>query len=367
MVDRATLCCCAGELAMIYFQYLLCMVAIVFAGIRLARYGDLIGEKTGIAKGFIGLTMLAGVTSLPELAIGISSVTVHQLPEIAVGDIMGSCLFNLAILAGLDFFSKGQRLVSRVQQSHMLPAACGIILLSLACASQLRPVPAIGWISAASIALFGIYMLSMKLAFKLGVDPVEAGEQEKESDDMPLRQAVLLYAVHAAIVLVAGVWMPAIAGEIAAQTGLHQGFVGTTFVALSTSLPEVVITYGAVRINSFDMAVGNVLGSNLFNMMVLAIDDFAFLRGPIFDLISQSHAITALGAILMTAIFIADLAVRSTNKRLPLSSGPIAMLIAFALTLLAAYTSPEEEAQARLDQISSRAESTVIKLERKLP
>jgi cation:H+ antiporter len=161
--------------------------------------------------------------------------------------------------------------------------------------------------------------------------------------------------------------MPAIAGEIAAQTGLHQGFVGTTFVALSTSLPEVVITYGAVRINSFDMAVGNVLGSNLFNMMVLAIDDFAFLRGPIFDLISQSHAITALGAILMTAIFIADLAVRSTNKRLPLSSGPIAMLIAFALTLLAAYTSPEEEAQARLDQISSRAESTVIKLERKLP
>jgi cation:H+ antiporter len=68
-----------------------------FAGVRLSYYGDIIAEKSGLSRGWVGLILLATATSQPELVTGLSSVTVARVPDIAVGDIMGSCVFNLLL------------------------------------------------------------------------------------------------------------------------------------------------------------------------------------------------------------------------------------------------------------------------------
>jgi len=91
------------EIAFIWASLFACLAVIGVAGVRLSRYGDIIAEKSGLSRGWVGLILLATVTSLPELVTGLSSVTIAQVPDIAVGDIMGSCVFNLLIIVVLDF------------------------------------------------------------------------------------------------------------------------------------------------------------------------------------------------------------------------------------------------------------------------
>jgi cation:H+ antiporter len=87
---------------MIWIQFLAAALVIVLAGMRLARYGDVLGEKTGLGRSWIGVVLLAATTSLPELFTGIGATALAALPDIAVGDVLGSCMFNLLILSFMD-------------------------------------------------------------------------------------------------------------------------------------------------------------------------------------------------------------------------------------------------------------------------
>jgi len=84
---------------LLWAGFIICTAAIVYSGIKLSKYGDVIAEKTGLGRAWIGLVLMASVTSLPELVTGISSVTFAGVPDIAVGDVLGSCVFNMLIIA----------------------------------------------------------------------------------------------------------------------------------------------------------------------------------------------------------------------------------------------------------------------------
>ena len=100
----------------IWLQFGICVAIITVAGSKLSNYGNLIAEKTGMGGTVVGLVLLATVTSLPELITGISAVTVTDLPDLAVGAILGSCVFNLAILVILDFLYRGESVYSKAHQ-----------------------------------------------------------------------------------------------------------------------------------------------------------------------------------------------------------------------------------------------------------
>ena len=91
-----------------WLELALCGTLIGVAGSMLARYGDIIAQLTGLTRTWIGLVLLATATSLPELFTGVSAVTVAAAPDIAVGDALGSCLFNLVLLVVLDASSRGE-------------------------------------------------------------------------------------------------------------------------------------------------------------------------------------------------------------------------------------------------------------------
>lgn len=117
------------EVIVVWLQFGICIAAIGFAGTQLTLYGDAISDKTGLGSTWIGVVLLAAVTSLPELATGISSVTVASVPNIAVGDVLGSCVFNLLIIVILDFFHRTESLYTRASQGHILPAGFGVLLI----------------------------------------------------------------------------------------------------------------------------------------------------------------------------------------------------------------------------------------------
>lgn len=310
-----------SSLFMIWLLFALCAATIGVAGAKLSRYGDIIADKTGLSGSWIGLILLATVTSLPELFSGISAVTLAHVPNIAVGDVMGSCVFNLMILTVLDFCSSGESVYRRASQGHLLSAGFGIVLigfsgLNILLAGQSVSL-AIGHIGLYSPAIVLLYFVAIRAVFFYEKQQVQLA-MEQVSDRYPqisLRQAALGYATCALFVVIAGIALPFIGSALADAMGWHKTFVRTLFIAAATSLPELAVTFGALRIGALDMAIANLLGSNLFNIFILAIDDAFYLTGPLLAHVSASHALSALSAIMMTGVVIVGLVYRP-NKRL---------------------------------------------------
>ncbi len=324
----------------VWVQFAICLTLIGIAGVKLTRYGDAIAGKTGLGRTWVGVVLLASVTSLPELATGMSSVTVANVPDIAVGDILGSCVFNLLILAVLDVINRHASIYRAASQGHILSAGFGIILLGVIglgiVLSGDGRSPSLGHVGDVSVLLFVLYVVAMRMVFRYEMKQV--GEfTEQEPDKYPritLRQTVMRYLAVAAVVVGAGIWLPFVGVALAEQMGWNESFVGTLFVAAVTSVPEVVVTVAAVRLAALDLAVGNVLGSNLFNTAILAVDDLFYTNGPLCAHIDPDHVVSAFTAIMMTGIAIIGFMYRPHRIRHIIGWASVTML---ALYLFNAY------------------------------
>lgn len=325
----------------VWLQFALCAALIGLAGYQLSRYGDVIAEKTGVGGTWIGMILLATVTSLPELATGISSVTAAHAPNIALGDALGSCVFNLIILVILDFLHREESIYTRASQGHILSAGFGIILIGFVGFNLLLGEKAenfsIGHVGIYTPVIVLLYAIAMRTVFLYEQRQIAAYAREVASryPDVTLKQAVSRYALAALIVASAGIWLPFIGKEMAHVMGWNHTFVGTLFIAFATSVPELAVTLAALRIGALDMAIGNLLGSNLFAILIIAVDDLFFLKGPILSHVSQHHAVSALSAVMMSGVAIVGLLYRPT-ARIFKTVGWISLLL-FSIYLLNTY------------------------------
>jgi len=314
-----------NALTTIWLQFIVCAVLIGGAGYQLSHHADAIARRTGLSGSWIGLALLATVTSLPELATGITSVTLANAPNLAVGDALGSCVVNLLILVLIDFFFRKQPIWHRAGQGHVLAAAFGVVMLGFALVGLLigQTMPGQSGAAASSAAEWGfglttpvlllLYLVAMRTVFayerdhaqpvaKVQIDGVGDGEDEASAAAPTLRSAVLRFALAAGVVATAGIWLPFVATDLAVAMDWNKSFVGSLFVALATSLPELAVTVSALRLGALDMAIGNLLGSNLFNVLILAVDDLFYRPGVLLAEVSAVHAVTAASAITMTGL-----------------------------------------------------------------
>jgi cation:H+ antiporter len=291
-------------------QFLAGAAVVVVAGSFLTRYADAIADLTGFGRLLIGSILLAGATSLPELTVDISAVRMG-FTDLAVGDLMGSSLFNLLILAMLDLMHRERgRIFSRAASAHALSAAVSIALTTLAgmailTGKRLGPLEALH-MSAGSLAILVAYLLSVRMIFydqRVSAEKAGIADHVAPAVGVTLRRAVIGFCVAAAAIFVAGPYMAESAGEIADRSGLGTTFVGSTLVAFSTSLPELVATLAAVRIGAFDLAAGNIFGSNAFNMVLLVPLDVVS-AGPLMAGVSVNHVVTCLATVLVTSVAI---------------------------------------------------------------
>lgn len=299
---------------LIWLQFALCAALIGSAGYQLSRYGDAIARRTGLSGSWIGLALLATVTSLPELATGITSVTVAHAPNLAVGDALGSCVVNLVFLVVIDLFFRKEPVWHRASQGHVLAGAFGVVMLGFTLVSLLmgQVKPALNTDVAAASALLGfglttpvllvLYLVAMRSVFAYERDHAVQVATELDATLPALRTAIIRFALAACVVAGAGVWLPFVATDLANAMGWNKSFVGSLFVALATSMPELAVTLSALRMGALDMAIGNLLGSNLFNVLILAVDDVFYRPGVLLAHVSPVHAVTAASAITMTGL-----------------------------------------------------------------
>lgn len=308
------------NLAVIWLSLSACLAVIGFAGVRLSRYGDIIAEKTGLSRGWVGLILLATVTSLPELVTGLTAVTVARVPDIAVGDILGSCVFNLLIIVLLDFLYRKESIYTRARQGNVLSAGYGIALIGFAGLNLLLDragsIPSIGHVGLYTPVILLLYLLAMRSLYRYERDQ-RSEYVENRAELYPgtsLKQAVRGYVMASLAVVAAGIWLPFVARDLAQVMAWEQSFVGTLFVAAITSAPEVVVTVAALRMGAIDLAIGNLFGSNLFNIAILAIDDLAYLPGPLLADVSLTHATSAFSAMMMSGLAVVGLVLRPTSR-----------------------------------------------------
>jgi len=289
-------------------QFLISALVIVGAGTLLTQCADLIAERTGLGRLLIGSILLAGATSLPELTVDISAVRTG-MADLAAGDLLGSSLFNLMILAMLDLstISRG-RMLSRLAAGHALSGNFSAALTMLVgMCLMTRPVSAAGELLGISYGLWLVllgYAMGVRLVY---FDQRHSAAQAPEAIEEKKRDGLLKplagFVVAAGIIVVVGPYLSHAAGRIADLSGLGKTFVGTTLVAFSTSLPELVASIVALKMGAHDLAIGNVFGSNAFNMILLLPLDLV-QAGPLLNAVSTSHVVTCQAAVLATMVVV---------------------------------------------------------------
>lgn len=327
---------------MTWAQFAATSLVIVLAGVRLARYGDIIGEKSGLGRSWIGVVLLAATTSLPELFTGFGSTAAAALPDIAIGDVLGSCMFNLLILSLMDAVQP-EPISAGAHQGHALSIAFGLLLIGVAGLGLLAgaQLPALGWVGLYTPVLIGLYFVAIRLIFsherrRRARETEEIAEQLRYGTTT-FRSAILRYGVAAAIVVAAALALPRLAARLAMETGLGEAFVGSLFVAVTTSLPEIVVSLAAVRMGATDLGIANVLGSNLFNLLILGLDDLFYARGPLLTDAGPSHGVAILAVVMMNGLFLAGLTYKAMTKRFVVAWDTGAIAAVYVVTVILSF------------------------------
>jgi len=308
----------------VWLQFAVIAGAITVAGSRLSKYGDVLAEKTGMGRTWLGLVVLATVTSLPEMATGVSAVTWVQAPDLTVGDLLGSCMFNLLILALVDLFHPPGPVLTAAHRGHLL-AACFVVVMLGVAVMGLMATPTLtgitlGHVDLSSPILILCYLVAMHSLFRYQRRDRESYLSEHEEtllyEEVGLRAASVKFTFYALVVVAAGIFLPRVAARIAAVMGWQQSVVGTVFVAAATSLPEVVVTLSALRLGAVDLAVGNLFGSNLVNLGILGLMGLLYVKGPLLQMVAANHAGTGVMAVIMTGIAATEMMYRPQKKTL---------------------------------------------------
>ncbi len=293
---------------LVWVKFIVCAAIVVVAGIKLSKYGDAIAEKTSLAGAWVGLLLLAGITSMPELITGVSSVAFVGLPDQAIGVVLGSNLFNLLIIAVLDILHRPGPLLAAASRNHLLSAALCAFIIVIAGAgifvgSEVSDIR-IGWFGAFSLFLIVSYLVSLRLIFRYGQGvavALPADVANEKYSNVSLNKTYRNFAIGALWIIGAGIWLSYIGDEIAVVTGWGSGFVGSFFLAIISSLPELTVCTAALRLGAEDMALANILGSNMFNTgVIIAASDLFYWDGSILASASLSLALVAMIIVGMT-------------------------------------------------------------------
>ncbi len=321
--------------------FIFCSLIIFYAGSKLSFYGDLIAGILNLDKGWIGLILMATVTSLPEVIVGISAVAYVGSADLAIGNVLGSCVCNIAILSVLDFYlPKNRPLFGVATQSHILSASLGIILISLAglgifLKREWEILPEIGLIS---LSFMIVYLFSVKIVYEYNQKyPSHETELNPYTPQKSLKKIILYYIFFAVLIITSAIFLPDFADQIAEQANLGKTFVGTLFLAVSTNLPEIAVSIAAVRMGVVDLAIGNLLGSNIFNIFILFIEDIFYTQGHLLLDASTNHLISVFFSIVMGCIVIISLMFQPNQKRYFLGLDTLFILVLYILNLFLLY------------------------------
>ncbi|MCE7794871.1 sodium:calcium antiporter [Salipaludibacillus sp. CUR1] len=298
---------------MMYVVFILAALITIYSAVKLSSFADVIGERTKLGGMMAGTILLAGATSLPEVTTSLTAISLNN-PDIAVSNVLGSNLFNLLILAVADVYFRRKQMFSNIGLDHLMTGFVNFGLMAFVFIAVLFPT---GYhffnIGVEMYLLVLFYTVGMKMissssqANKIEAEAAAAAESSYHTGAISLKKAKFGFALSALIIFIAGSALTVSGDAIAAATGLSSSFIGTFLIAGATSLPEVVTVIVAVQLANYHMAVGNILGSNMFNLLILVLSDFFYRSGPVLSFVAPVVLITAAAVIILNLVILAGM------------------------------------------------------------
>ena len=315
------------------------------AGTRIARYADRISRQTGLGGVVLGLLLLGGVTSLPEVAVSITSAYTGNA-ALAVNSLLGGVAMQVAILAIADAAIGRDALTSVIPSpAVLLQATLNVLMLALVAAGTVIVGVQVLGVGLWSWAIVVVYAIAITLIVRnqghAAWMPVQRGAHAAASDSRsdepaPTQQpteklgATIAKTVFAAtLILIAGFLLSRTGEAIAEQTGLGSSFVGAVLVAISTSLPEVSTVLGAVKLRRYEMAVADIFGTNLFDIVLVFVADLVYTGGPVLGEVGRFSTLAALLGIAVTTLFLVGLIERRDRTVMRMGVDSLAVLIVY--------------------------------------
>jgi cation:H+ antiporter len=292
---------------MIWIWFFVSAGVVLVAGTTLTRYADVLCERFGLGRFLIGILLLGVVTSLPELITSVVSVARFGAADLAAGNIFGSNNFNPLLLVAMDISYRQGSLTDRVifSRSHAISAGGSILLTMIVLAEIVWGArPLAGALSWGGALVFALYAVAIRLLSRRE-DTVNLAVSAKGQRDIDLPSAQkmwLMLFLSIVLVVVGSVMLTESAETIAEITGWGRTLVGSLLLAIVTSLPEAVVTLSSLRMDSVGMAVGNIFGSSLFNIVILVICGFFYPLGMMLDVVSLDQIGIGLMSVVITGV-----------------------------------------------------------------
>ncbi len=305
---------------MYWLQFLVSSVVIIVAGIHVTHYADRLSAQLNLGKAVVGVVLLGFITSLPEAITCIVAVKSLGADDLAVGNLLGSNNFNPLLIVLMDMvYRRGSVTNDVIPRGSLLYSAGMAVVMTVVAILEIafNDHVSAGVFSPGGVMIVGLYIFGMRRIADLSAAEVRAIPQLEEPQE-PVKGTVLGTLIHiflGAIVVVGSAMVLARAADmIAESTGLGRTFVGSIFLAIVTSLPEVVVTLSAMKMGSFDLAVGNIFGSNMTNLLIIVVCTFFNPEGPVLMDVTNTHILTAIISILLVVIAVKG--IQTKGKRI---------------------------------------------------
>ena len=273
--------------------YLLLAAAVVLLSIKLSVYVDLLDKKTDISGAFIGGVILAAVTSLPELFTSISATVFIHEPNLVIGNILGSNIFNLTAMAGICLFTIKHFAASKIGRSHRTTILCSsFVYLLLTLSYMLNSDPHIFTVSIFSIAILIVYFISLKsMSNDEGLPDID----EPLTCDLTIPQITRRFILCSILLIISSILVTYVTDSLAEKYNIGATFAGALLLGVATSLPELSSSINLAKIGNFNALVGNMVGSNMFNFTIMSLSDILYTKGTIYDYSGQNVPLLLLG------------------------------------------------------------------------
>jgi len=308
------------SLTLFWIQFIVLAIIIMVSGSKLVKDAEIIADQTRLGGTLIGIILLSVVTSLPELFNGAGAVLFAKAPDLTVGDIVGSLLINLLIFGAVILFLKKGQWEKLGTPSLMLSGVLSIgmtgVYILVHWLSIGKAVAMVGWMGWYSFLIAILYATAIYTLYRFEKSTQNKVEEKPLPTTLSFVQAVRGFVINSLFVVGAGTYLPLVANKIAELSGWTHSFMGVIFIAIATSLPELVVVFQAVRLGLIHMALGDVFGSNLFDIAILPLVDALYFAG---DLLSRASAALMIGgafSILMTLIILGALKIKAPEKGL---------------------------------------------------
>lgn len=322
------------------FLFLLAALGIAIAGVRLSKTADRLADKTGLGEAFIGGLFLGAVTSLSGMITSVTAAADGHA-ALAVSNAIGGIAAQTVFLAIADMtYRKAPLEHASASLQNLLQAALLLLLLGLILFAVLQPPATIFWMHPVSFLLIGVYLLGAYGIHRSKKQPpwkpVETKQTvldtpEKHSEDFSLSSLLWRFFLLSLIVGVCGYVVGKTGADIVQLTGLSEGIVGVFFTAIATSLPELIVSISAVRRGALDLAVGNIIGGNTFDILFLAFSDLAFTGGSLLHHTGPAQLLSLLLALVLTSILLLGFLYRFRRGVAQIGWMSITLIIVFVL------------------------------------